>query len=78
MNGMTDFGNGAIRQRINYFTKTYEGNQKRIETLSSKLEDYRDMLIYKFSTMEQMISSLKSQGQYLSNYFNAVQNNSKQ
>lgn len=77
MVGMTDFGKGAIRQRIDYFTKTYEGNKRRIETLTTKLEDYRDSLIYKFSTMEQLVSTLKSQGQYLSNYFNAMQTNNK-
>ncbi|MCX8058406.1 MAG: flagellar filament capping protein FliD [Spirochaetes bacterium] len=77
MFSMTDFGKGAIRQRIEYFTKTYEGNKKRIETLTTKLEDYRDNLIYKFSTMEQLVSTLKSQGQYLSNYFSSLQNTGK-
>ncbi len=69
MKGMTDLGYGAITNRVKYFETNIDRNKKTITTMERRLENYKDQLIYKFAAMEQMVSSLKSQGNYISNYF---------
>lgn len=73
INGMTNIADGTFKQRKLYFQQQIDNNKKNIETLQRRLEDYRDQLIYKFSMMEQMVSSLKAQGNYLQNYFGQSQ-----
>ncbi len=77
LKGMTNFSDGTIKKRGDYFSTLIIGNKKRIETLNRQLEIYRDSLIYKFATMENLISKLKSDGSYLSSYIgNMNANNS--
>jgi len=68
LKGMTNFADGTIKKRTDYFSTLITGNQKRIETLNRQLEIYRDNLIYKFAMMENLISKLKSDGNYISTY----------
>ncbi|MCR4421141.1 MAG: flagellar filament capping protein FliD [Exilispira sp.] len=68
LKGMTNFSDGTIKKRTDYFSTLITGNQKRIETLNRQLEIYRDNLIYKFAVMENLISKLKSDGNYISTY----------
>lgn len=75
INAMTNIVDGTFKQRRLYFQQQIDSNKKNIETLKRRLEDYRDQLIYKFSMMEQIVSSLKAQSNYLQNYFGQSQNN---
>lgn len=68
LKGMTNFSDGTIKKRTDYFSTLITGNQKRIETLNRQIEIYRDSLIYKFAVMENLISKLKSDGNYISAY----------
>lgn len=79
LKGMTNFTDGTIKKRGDYFSTLITGNKKRIETLSRQLEIYRDSLIYKFATMENLISKLKSDSNYISSYIGTSNaNNNKQ
>ncbi len=68
LKGMTNFSDGTVKKRTDYFSTLITGNKKRIETLNRQLEIYKDSLIYKFAVMENLISKLKSDGNYISNY----------
>lgn len=68
LKAMTNFTDGTIKKRTDYFSTLITGNKKRIETLNRQLEIYKDSLIYKFAVMENLISKLKSDGNYISSY----------
>jgi flagellar hook-associated protein 2 len=78
LRGMTNLADGTIKQRVEYFNKMIDYNKKSIETMERRLEDYKDQLVYKFSVMEQLVSSLKAQGNYLQSYFNQASQNKNQ
>ena len=70
LKGMTNFSDGTIKKRADYFAELIKQNDKRVETLNRQLETYRDSLIFKFASMENLISKLKGDGNYLSTYLN--------
>jgi len=65
VDNLTSSTNGLLTAKINGTQTSIDDLSDSIATKETSLENFQEELIRKFAALEALVSSLKSQGQYL-------------
>jgi flagellar hook-associated protein 2 len=65
LSGITDSYGGSLTNRVQAIDDTIEDLDNQVTSMESRIERYRTSLVSKFSAMEGIVSTLQSQGNFL-------------
>ena len=72
---LNNTGSGSVENRITTLNSELSKQNELLDELDTRFESTRSRYIQQFSAMESAVTSLKSTGEYLTNLFEAMNNN---
>jgi flagellar hook-associated protein 2 len=76
LTSVLDTSSGQLKTRETTINKEVSAQSILLEDLNTQMDSLRDRYVLQYTTMEQAVTSLKSTGEYLTNLFDAMNDDS--